>query len=83
MRRVAALAIGLGLLFQAGCSRHFVVPREGGRIDGERSIASYGDASWTIVREPAAATPSAAAAADTPAGAVSPGARAPAPPSAP
>lgn len=55
MRRPAVLALAIGLLATAGCARHVVVPREGGRIDGERSVASYGDTSWTIVREPAPA----------------------------
>lgn len=38
-----------------GCARYHVVPRETGRIDGSRGIATSSDTSWTIESEPAAA----------------------------
>ena len=58
MKRLAAAGLGLALLL-AGCARHVVAPRDAGRVDSARSITSYSDAQWTIVREPA---PAAAAA---------------------
>jgi hypothetical protein len=51
MKRLAAAGLALALLL-AGCARHFVAPREAGRVDGARSISSYSDLKWTIVREP-------------------------------
>lgn len=45
----------LAALSTAGCSRHFVVERDTGRIDDQRSVMSSSDTAWTIVKKPAAA----------------------------
>ncbi|HEY8155978.1 MAG TPA: hypothetical protein VII72_17750 [Myxococcota bacterium] len=46
----------LALLILGGCSRHFVVERSAGRIDGERSISTNSDTGWKIQHEPAPGT---------------------------
>ena len=55
MKRLAAAGLALALLLAGCAARHFVAPREAGRVDGARSISSYSDLKWTIVREPAPA----------------------------
>lgn len=52
---IRATACMVALLLTAACTgRHFVVERDVGRIDGEKSIASQSDTDWTVVRGPAA-----------------------------
>ena len=50
--RVLALCLLAGLA--ASCSRHVVIERDVGRIDGARSIASSSEERWTVREEPAA-----------------------------
>lgn len=51
MRVTATMLVSIALLL-AGCSRHFVVERDAGRVDSERSIATNSDEQWTIRSEP-------------------------------
>ena len=73
MKCLAAAGLALALLI-TGCARLVVAPREAGRIDGARSISSYSDLKWTIVREPASAetVPTPEPAETTPAPALAP-----------
>ena len=38
-----------------GCARKFVVERNFGRIDDQRSISTNSDSQWTVQKEPAKA----------------------------
>jgi hypothetical protein len=36
-----------------GCARHYVVERDAGRVDGERSIMTRSDQQWSVKSAPA------------------------------
>jgi hypothetical protein len=48
---LAALVIAVLL---AGCARHVVTPREGGRVDGKTSTMTTSDERWNVHKEPTA-----------------------------
>jgi len=52
MRSAAVLLSTLALAIFGGCARHFVVERDAGRVDSERSITTSSDSAWTIRHEP-------------------------------
>jgi hypothetical protein len=53
MRRLVGMLLCCTVLL-AGCtSRHVVVERDAGRVDGERSITTNSDLRWHIERAPA------------------------------
>jgi len=56
MKGLALSVACLALLILGGCARHFVVERNAGRIDGERSISTNSDTQWTVRHEPAPKT---------------------------
>ena len=43
----------LVLLTMLGCARHHVIPRDQGRVDGAKSIASTSELDWRVTSEPA------------------------------
>ena len=43
-------------ILAVACSRHHVVSRDAGRVDGARSITTNTDPGWTVLQEPEAAT---------------------------
>jgi len=50
---IRAVFVVLALvLVMTGCSRHHVVERNSGRIDGARSISTSSDTDWTVQSEP-------------------------------
>ena len=53
MTRPLIITCCVAPLLLASCSRHFVVERDEGRVDGARSIATNSDTAWTIHTEPA------------------------------
>ena len=46
------VVVFLVLLLTLSCARHFVVERDRGRMDGDKSITSMSDVEWTIHEEP-------------------------------
>jgi hypothetical protein len=56
--RLARLTLCCVALSLAACTaKTQLIPRSQGRVDGERSTASYSDEAWRIAREPAPAEP--------------------------
>ena len=51
MIRSTFLVLALFLFVLTGCSRHHVVARNAGRVDGPRSISTSSDTEWTIQSE--------------------------------
>jgi hypothetical protein len=52
MRLVGKIVVGLLFTVLVSCARHHVVPREQGRVDGAKGIASSSDLEWTVRGEP-------------------------------
>jgi hypothetical protein len=56
MKGLALSLSCLVLLILGGCARHFVVERDAGRVDSERSITTNSDTEWTVRHAPASET---------------------------
>ena len=51
MMRYGVSAILLALCLSA-CGRHHVIPRDAGRVDGDRGLSISSDLEWTVESEP-------------------------------